>query len=898
MTTSSPKEQQDRRQPLYLVDGSAYLYRAYFAIRTPMTTSDGIHTKAVFGVTSMLLKILREKQPEYIAMVWDAKGPTFRHELYSEYKANRPPMPQDLAEQIPLVREVVKALGIAQLELQGYEADDIIAALASKCSDRQVIVVSGDKDLLQLLNGNITIWDLMKEEMVDGAVFRERYGIEPWQWRDVLALAGDSSDNIPGIPGVGLKTALKLIRKYGSIENLLEDIPQLKGKLRERLEAHRDELALWSRLVSLRHDIPVEGNAETLRRRELETEYLEQLFKKLEFNRFLNELLPARKIISMDNYSLARTEEDVTAWVNRIKEAGRVTIDTETTSEVPMEAKLVGVSLCIEPPEAVYIPLAHVTEELQPDMRRTIEQLAPVLSDRSIVKTGQNIKYDMIVMARHGASMEGVEFDTMIASYLLNPSRRRHGLDEIAQDLLGHQMISYKQVTSGLKKGSSFAEVSLDKARDYSCEDVHVTCLAREKLEEMLKDKGLYELFTKIEMPLVPVLVHMEMAGIRVDADQLDRLSDEFSARLRDIESEIYELAGEKFNINSPAQLGRILFEKLQLPHHKKTKKKTGYSTDMEVLKKLAEIHPLPARILVHRNIAKLKSTYVDGLKKAINPQTGRIHTSFNQTVTATGRLSSSNPNLQNIPVKTDEGRRIRQLFVAPEGRIFVSADYSQIDLRVLAHYSRDRALVTAFRNGEDIHGRTASEVFGVMPQLVTPEMRRVAKTVNFGIIYGMSPYGLAKELSISRKEAAEFMERYFNHYPGVKIYIDKIVAEAREKGYVTTLFGRRRYLPDIHARQKNIREFAERTAVNTPIQGTAADIIKLAMIKCRNELQELFPGALMVLQVHDELVIECDVRQREKVAGLVADVMENVTQLEVPLEVSVGYGKNWAEIK
>ena len=887
------------RPPLYLIDGSSYLYRAFFAIRTPMTTSSGLHTKAVFGITSMLLKILREKNPEYLAMVWDAPGPTFRHELYDQYKANRPPMPEEMASQIPWVRKVVAALGLPQLELQGYEADDIIAALARKCRDREVIVVSGDKDLLQLLNGNIRIWDPMKDEMIDGSVFRERYGVEPEQWRDVLALAGDTADNIPGIPGVGIKTALKLIQKYGSIRAILDNLDSIKGKLRERLEENRAQLELWIRLVSLEDKLPVDPSGEILHRTPYNLKELEALFRKLEFTRFLNELIPERRTISFEAYSLAQDIAQVSDWCQKIKKAGTFTVDTETTSELPMEARLVGISLCITPPEALYIPVGHKTPDPQPDMEEVLGLLAPILADENIKKTGQNIKYDMIVLANHGAPVKGAHVDTMIASYLLNPGKRRHNLDELALDILGHKMISFKEVTAGQKgRKPDFSMVPVEKARDYSCEDAHVTALISLELTKLLEEKGLKELFHNVEMPLVPVLVHMEMAGILVDSDSLEELGREFDQRIAALEQEIFKLAGEEFNLNSPRQLGKILFEKLKLPQQKKTRKKTSYSTDVEVLKKLAELHPLPERMLLHRNLSKLRSTYVEGLSKAINSRTGRIHTSYNQTVTATGRLSSSDPNLQNIPVKTDEGKRIRKLFIAPEGRMLVSADYSQIDLRVLAHYSEDQALIEAFRHGEDIHSRTAAEIFGIIPGLVTPEMRRAAKTVNFGIVYGMSAYGLAKELGISRKEAAEFMERYFNRYPGVKTYMENIVKKARRQGFVTTLLGRRRYLPDINARQRNVREFAERTAINTPIQGTAADIIKLAMIKCHERLIETCPDALMVLQVHDELVIETQRKDKEKIIQLLRDVMENILKLKVPLSVSVGCGKNWAEMK
>jgi len=573
-------------------------------------------------------------------------------------------------------------------------------------------------------------------------------------------------------------------------------------------------------------------------------------------------------------------------------------IDTETTSQRPMEDSLVGISLCFRPPEAVYLPVGHDTGETQLDMETVTRHLAPLLSQVSLYKIGQNIKYDLIVLRRHGLEIENIAGDTMVASYLLDPTRRRHNLDEIARDVLGHKMISYKEVTKGLTRSQNFSHVSLEKATEYACEDVHVTCVVKDRFHQELKEKGLWKLYSEVEVPLIPVLADMEMKGILVDKAGLAELKKEFGKRLRELESQIFELAGHEFNINSTKQLAEVLFEELNLPQLKKTKKKTGYSTDVEVLKSLAKIHPLPERLLEYRNLSKLKSTYVDGLEKEINPETGRIHTSFNQTVTATGRLSSSEPNLQNIPVRTEEGRRIRALFTAAQGNVLVSADYSQIDLRVLAHYSGDENLVRAFKAGEDIHRRTAAQIFDVEPEFVTLDMRRVAKTVNFGIIYGMSAYGLAKELGISRKEAKRFIDTYFERYPGVKKFMGRIIEKAKRQGFVETILGRRRYIKEINSRNRIIRQFAERTAINTPIQGSAADIIKLAMLKVAERFREQGPETRLLLQVHDELVAECPEARKESTAHVLKETMEGVVDLMVPLKVAVGWGKNWDEIK
>ncbi|MBW1718813.1 MAG: DNA polymerase I [Deltaproteobacteria bacterium] len=893
-------DQQNKKSnsPLFLIDGSSYLYRAYFGIRQALTTHDGFPTKVIYGLTNMLWKVLKEKDPEYVAIVWDAKGPTFRHGLYADYKANRPAMPDDMSVQIPHVREIVNALGLTQLEKKGYEADDIIATLARRLTDQTIMIVSGDKDLLQLIGPQVSIWDSMKDEVTDLDAFHQRFGLEPLQFLDVLTLSGDTSDNIPGVPGIGLKTALKLIKSYGSVDNLIKHLDELpKGKLKERLETHKDRLDLWRRLVSLADDITVSLDINSFRRNPPDQRKLRQLFKQFNLTRFLDHMVP-EQTISFKEYELIQSQTDLARWAEMARKASRIVIDTETTSEFPIKAKLVGISLCITPPKAAYIPVGHESQEPQLNLSQVAEALGPIFSNEKIEKIGQNIKYDLLVLANHEIELKGISGDTMVASYLLNPSKRRHNLAGIAQEVLGHRMISFREVTETQKRVKNFACVSLPLARDYSCEDVHVTSLVQKALWKRLKENSLWELFEQVEVPLIRILAQMEMSGILVDTEGLDALSTEFSQRLSYLDKKIIELAGEPFNINSTKQLAEILFVKLKLPQKKKTRKKTGYSTDVEVLKELAKSHELPQQLLAYRNLSKLKSTYVDGLKRMVNPDTGRVHTSFNQTVTSTGRLSSSDPNLQNIPVRTEEGRRIRALFIPAPGNLLLSADYSQIELRVLAHYSGDQALANTFKNDEDIHRLTAAEVFSVFPELVTPEMRRAAKTVNFGIIYGISAYGLAKELGIGNKQAKEFIDRYFAKYPGVKCYMKETVEKAKELGYVTTLLGRRRYIPDLKNRLRTVREFAERTAINTPIQGTAADIIKLAMIEVDSNIQAEKTPCRMLLQVHDELIIEAPEKEIKRITTMVKEAMENVMDLTVPLKVDVGWGVNWAKLE
>lgn len=885
---------------LFLIDGSAYIHRAYHAIRG-LSNSKGLPTNAVFGFSRMLVKLMEEQTPEYAAMVFDAKGPTFRHKIYKEYKANRPPMPEDMSVQIPYIKDITAGFNFPVIEMTGYEADDLIGTLAHIAEEAGyfVIMVTGDKDFLQLVTANSIIWDPMKDMKIDMDVVKETYGIEPHQMIDVMGLSGDTSDNIPGVPGIGQKTALSLIQNFGSMEQLYEQVDKItKKKQHENLVKYKDQAFLSRELVKIDTRVPLQFDLQDFELKGPDNDRLSELFKELEF-RQLQQTLPGKKDLSNKNYQSIQSLNALNNLIASLKGSEIFALDTETTSKNPMKAAIVGLSFSIKPDEAFYIPCAHdypdVPEQLE--LRDVLKLLKPVLENPEIKKIGQNIKYDWMVLARHGINLDGVMSDTMVASYLINPSKRAHGLDQIALDFLDHKTISYKEVTGKGKKITGFSEVPLERAVPYACEDADITLMAYNVLMPKINEMDLVELFQKVEMPLIPVLMKMEMTGIFVDKDRLNILSKSFEHQLDEIEKRIYSVAGEEFNIKSSQQLGKILFEKLELPVQKKTKKKTGYSTDVDVLTSLASLHELPALILRHRTLAKLKSTYADALIDLINPETGRIHTSYNQTVTATGRLSSSDPNLQNIPVRTEEGREIRRAFVPKKGWHMVSADYSQIELRILAHYSEDQILIKAFMDDEDIHTRTANEVFQVFPSFITSELRRHAKIINFGIIYGMSPFGLSKELGISHKMAKSYIDNYFARYKGVKQFIDRAIKDVKESKQTSTLLGRIRFLPDINSSNRNLRQFAERTAINTPIQGTAADLIKLAMIKVDAAFTERGFQSVMLLSVHDELIFEVPPDELDEVKNLIREIMEGIWDLRVPLKVNVGYGENWAEV-
>jgi DNA polymerase-1 len=884
---------------VYLIDGSAYIYRAYHAIRG-LTNSKGLPTNAAFGFTRMLIKLIEDRSPEYVAMFFDAKGPTFRHEMYQDYKANRPPMPEDLSIQIPYIKEITHGFNIPVIEMQRFEADDLIGTYGCRAEKAGfwVVMVTGDKDFVQLVTDRSVIWDPMKGKTIDIKTVRADFGLEPSQMIDVMALSGDASDNIPGVPGIGPKTALSLIQTFGSIDRLYEQVHTIaKKKQHHNLVQYKEQALLSKKLVKIDIDVPLSFHPEKFRFKGPNNAKLSTLFKNLEF-RQLQQTFPEPPDLSNKNYHAIFDLSALSDLIGRLGTAKQFAVDTETTSKDPMKAELVGMSFSITPGEAFYIPFGHDYPDapLQLELQKVLRLLKPILENPDIKKIGQNIKYDWMVLKRHGINLSGVIFDTMLASYLINPSKRAHNLNQIAIDFLDHKTITYKEIAGKGGKNVSFAEIPLEKAVPYSCEDADITLAAYRVLMPLLQETGLMELYNTVELPLVPVLMNMEMTGICVDRDKLVDLSKSFEHQLEQLESMIYAVAGEEFNIKSSQQIGKILFEKLRLPVQKKTRKKTAYSTDVNVLTALAEKHELPALILRHRTLAKLKSTYTDALLDLILPETGRIHTSYNQTVTATGRLSSSDPNLQNIPVRTDEGIEIRKTFVPRKGWILVSADYSQIELRILAHYADDDILIKAFQHDEDIHTRTATEVFQVFPSFVTPELRRQAKVINFGIIYGMSPYGLSKELGISQKMAKTFIDNYFSRYKGVKEFIDRTVNDARKTKKTSTLLGRIRLLPDIDSSNKIVREFAERTAINTPIQGTAADLIKLAMIRVDDAFRQDGLNSAMLLSVHDEIVFEVPSEELASVKRLVKETMEGIWNLKVPLKVNVASGENWAE--
>ena len=882
---------------LYLIDGNSYIYRAYHAIRS-LATSKGLPTNAIYGFTNMLLKIVKEKKPDYLAIAFDVKGPTKRHIEYEQYKAHRPEMPKDLVQQIPYIHKLVEAFNIPAILMEGYEADDIIGTISKKMEkDFDVVIVTGDKDMLQLISQNIKIYDTLKDKVYEEKDVVERFGVAPDKVVEIMGLMGDASDNIPGVHGIGEKTATALIAEFGSIENLLSNIDKLKKpKLAEVLKGSADIARLSRGLATIILDCPVEMDLNEYKKKEPDNALLIGLLKELEFTSLLKQISGEASSLENKRYSTVLKEDALLQLIKKIKEKGELSIDTETTSEDPMLAEIVGISISIEKDEGFYIPVSHrylgAPEQLKKEW--VLNQLKQLLEDDKIKKIGQNIKYEIIVFKNHGINLSGISFDTMVASYLLNPNKYSHGLNNIALEYLNHIMTTYKDVTGSGKGQKNFSEVDIETATNYSCEDAEITYQLAKLLGPMLKEQGLERLFYDVEVPLTSVLARIEMNGVKVDTDFLSSLSKEVDAQLNDIVKRIYSLAGGEFNINSPKQLSEVLFTRLGLKPVKKTK--TGHSTDEEVLTTLAKEHALPKELLDYRQLTKLKSTYIDALPRMVHPKTKRIHTSLNQTVTSTGRLSSSEPNLQNIPIRTELGKRIREAFVAEEGKMLLSADYSQIELRILAHLSGDEVLIDAFKRDEDVHTRTAMELFGAAPDKVDSNMRRFAKTVNFGIVYGMSPYGLSSDLGIPVDEAKAYIDNYFVHYKGVKEFINKTISEAKEKGYVTTMLNRKRYIPELVSANGATRNFGERMAVNTPIQGSAADLIKMAMINIDKRLDKERLKSMMILQVHDELVFETPESELEIIKELVKKEMENVMPMSVPIKVDIGTGKNWSE--
>jgi DNA polymerase I len=883
-----------KQEELYLIDGSSYIHRAYHAMGG-LSNSKGFPTGAVFGFTNMIVKTLKDMNPKWIAVVFDARGKTFRHDKYTEYKAHRPPMSEDLRAQIPWIQSIVDAYRLPSLSIQGFEADDIIATLTREAREKnwKVTIVSADKDLMQLVEDSVVMWDPQRDATYDSAAVEKKFGVPPTQLLDLMALVGDSSDNIPGVPGVGPKTAASLIQEFKSLEGVYSNLDQIsQEKVRTKLADNREKAFLSRELARLDDRTPLDKTLEDLSLVEQDTERLRDIFKELEFKRLIGEL-PARKTLDFTGYCLVNSMPDLKSWVERIKEVGIVSVDVETTSEQPVQAKLVGISLCVEEGKACYIPVGH-TEGMQLPKKDVLETLRPVLLDESIGKIGQNIKYDIIVFKKEGIELQSVTCDTMLASYLLDPTRRGHSLDDLSEIFLEHRTIPIKDLIGAGKSQILFSGVDISRAVDYACEDAEVAFRVASILMPRIEEEGLGDLYKKVELPLISVLADMELAGVRIDVPYLQKLSDEFGAALDVAETEIYRSAGQSFNINSPKQLGEILFTKLGLKPAKKTK--SGPSTAVDVLEELALTHDLPRKILEYRSIFKLKSTYVDSLMTLADPVTSRIHTSYNQAVAATGRLSSSDPNLQNIPIRTSEGRKIRKAFVADKGHTLVCADYSQIELRIMAHVSGDARLMQAFSAGEDIHAITAASVFECSPAQVTPEMRRKAKAINFGIMYGMGPYKLASQLGVGMKMARQYLDDYYRTYSGVRKFMEELPEKAAVDGFVTTILDRKRFIPDLNNPNKIAQQAARRVAINTVMQGSAADLMKLAMIRVHESIRRNKMPARMILQVHDELILEARDDAAQDAQALLKKEMEEVYSLSVPLVVDTNIGKNWDE--
>jgi DNA polymerase-1 len=845
----------------------------------------------------MILKIINERFPTHMAVIFDAKGPTFRQQLYPEYKAHRPPIPEDLAAQIPYIKQILKAMRIPILEIDGVEADDVIGTLSRMASEdgRPTVVVSSDKDFFQLLSDQVVMWDTMKDVSLEPSYVQERFGVPPAKVLEVMALIGDTSDNIPGVTGVGEKTAVKLISQYGNLDALLEkrdDIAQ--PKLRQALQEEGDKALLARTLMTIRKDLNLGLTPDNLEIGNPNMDELTALFTKLDFQKFLEQI--HRPATLTRKCEIVDTLEQLEQLRLTLGQAEVISVDLETTSTDPVVAEIVAFSVSWSAGKAVYIPVAQNTAVKQIPMDSVLNILRPILEADSPHKVGQNIKYDYLILERYGVTIHGIIFDTMVASYLIDPDRHAHNLENIARDFLGERIFSYKDLVGTGRKAIPFKDLPLEQAAAYGGQDAEVTFRLYHRLKEALKERDLVPLMEEVELPLILVLARMERWGVRINVELMQDLSKEFEERLARLEKEIYHLAGESFNINSTKQLGYVLFEKLRLPHSKKTKKKTGYSTDTEVMAMLAAAHPIAAEILNYRTLSKLKSTYIDALPKLVNPATGRVHTSYNQTVTATGRLSSSDPNLQNIPARGEEGLKIRRAFIPEPNCKLISADYSQIELRVLAHYSQDATLLEAFHKGEDVHARTACEVFNVNPDQLSAEMRRQAKVINFGIVYGMSAFGLARQLGIGKREAESYILNYFARLRGVQQFIKENLLRARINGYVTTLLNRRRYLPQIKSRNRAVAGMAERLATNTPIQGSAADIIKLAMINVIKAFDQAGLRSKMILQVHDELVFEVPEGELDQAQSIIRDRMENAVSLAVPLIIDMKVGSNWAE--
>jgi DNA polymerase-1 len=910
-----PDKKTKIKPSLILVDGSSYLFRAFHAL-PPLTNSKGQPTGAIYGVINMLNKLVDEYKPEHVAVVFDAKGKTFRNDLYKDYKANRPPMPDDLRSQIEPLHELVEALGFPIIVVPDVEADDVIGTYARQATEENIhtLISTGDKDLAQLVNPHVTLINTMNNLVMDEAGVMEKFDVPPSAIIDYLALMGDTSDNIPGVPKVGPKTAAKWLKQYESLDNLIAHADEIKGKVGESLRDNLEQLPLSRELTTIKCDVDLDCAIDDLSMREPQLDKLEQIYTEMEFKTWLSRLLNEGGAVdgaegsaaASNNGSAAATEakyetvldkKSFDLWLKKLDAAEQFAFDTETTSLNYMEARVVGVSFAIDIGEAAYVPFAHDYLDAPPQLSEqdVLGGLKALLEDDTKKKIGQNLKYDAHVLANHGITLNGIAQDSMLESYVLD-STKRHGMDDLALRLLGYNTIHFEDIAGKGVKQLTFNQIDLEKAGPYAAEDADITLQIHQVLSaELDKEPTLRKVYQEIELPLLKVLFGIEQNGVKIDAVMLEKQSQQLAGRMKEVERQAFDEAGESFNLASPKQLGMILFEKLEIPVIRKTPKGAP-STAEDVLQELAADYTLPKLILEHRSLSKLKSTYTDKLPLQVNVKTGRIHTSYNQTVAATGRLSSTDPNLQNIPIRSEEGRRIRQAFVAPEGYKMLAADYSQVELRIMAHLSGDENLLQAFAEGIDVHRATAAEVFGVALDEVESEQRRAAKAINFGLIYGMSAFGLAKQLNIGRYEAQDYIDVYFTRYPGVKAYMDNTREQAHDRGYVETVFGRRLYLPEINSRNGQRRQYAERTAINAPMQGTAADIIKRAMISVDKALVDSQLDAKVVMQVHDELVVESLEKDVGAVTELLRSQMEQAAALKVPLVVDIGIGANWDE--
>ena len=900
MTEPTPKR-------LILVDGSSFLFRAYHAI-PPLTSPTGEPTNAILGVANMLRKMMADYRTEYFTVIFDAPGKTFRHELYSEYKAHRPPMPDDLRVQIEPLHDLVRAMGLPLIMESGVEADDVIGVLA-KLGEKegfQVIIATGDKDMAQLVNDNVSLENTMSNSRMDTTGVMDKFGVQPAQIIDYLALMGDAVDNIPGVPKVGPKTAAKWLNQYGSLDKIIACADEIKGKVGENLRASLEQLPLSRELTTIKCDLPLTTGLSDLKKQRVDNDALKELLSGFGFSAWLKMLggeeepraEVANEQIATTQYDTVLDQEQFSIWLNRLEKAEIFAFDTETTSLDYSKAEIVGVSFAVEPGKAAYVPLAHKYPDApeQLDREDILGKLRPLLENPDRAKLGQNLKYDANVLINHGIELRGIAHDTMLQSYVFNSTATKHNMDDLAKEYLGIETIHYEDVAGKGAKQISFQEVPLEQAAPYAAEDADITLRLHRKLWPMLQEKGrLKTLYLDIEVPLISVLSRIERNGVLLDTEMLAQQSLELANQICAIEMQAHDVAGQVFNLGSPKQIQTILYDQLNLPVLKKTPKGQP-STAESVLQELALDYPLPKLILDYRGMSKLKSTYTDKLPQQVNDKTGRVHTSYHQAVTATGRLSSSDPNLQNIPIRSDEGRKIRKAFIAPEGYKILAADYSQIELRIMAHLSADEGLLTAFAAGEDVHRATAAEVFDVAPDQVTADLRRSAKAINFGLIYGMSAFGLGQQLGLPRNQAQAYIDLYFARYPGVKNYMDNIRETAKQKGYVETLFGRRLYLPEINSRNAARRQYAERTAINAPMQGTAADIIKKAMIAADAWLQKDKPDVKMIMQVHDELVFEISESAVESCTESIRQIMCSAAILDIPLTVDIGVGNNWDE--